>query len=69
MGKPVAKSTLEAVASYCAFNSKGKSQTLQTVMYTERKMVSKAKNGLPGQVKVVKFQTIDVQPRNLSDFF
>jgi predicted ribosome quality control (RQC) complex YloA/Tae2 family protein len=69
MGKPVAKSTLEAVASYCAFNSKGKSQTLQTVMYTERKMVSKAKNGLPGQVKVAKFQTIDVQPRNLSDFF
>ncbi len=68
MGKPVAKSTLEAVASYCAFNSKGKSQTLQTVMYTERKMVSKAKNGLPGQVKVAKFQTIDVQPRNLSDF-
>lgn len=68
MGKPVAKNILEAVASYCAFNSKGKSQTLQTVMYTERKMVSKAKNGLPGQVKVAKFQTIDVQPRNLSDF-
>lgn len=67
-GKPVAKNILEAVASYCAFNSKGKSQTLQTVMYTERKLVSKAKNGLPGQVKVVKFQTIDVQPRNLSDF-
>lgn len=68
MGKPVAKNILEAVASYCAFNSKGKSQTLQTVMYTERKMVSKAKNGLPGQVKVAKFQTLDVEPKNLSDF-
>jgi predicted ribosome quality control (RQC) complex YloA/Tae2 family protein len=67
-GKSVPKIVLEEIASFCAFHSKGKSQTLQTVMYTERKMVSKAKNGAPGEVKVLKFQTIDVEPKNLSIF-
>lgn len=66
-GKTVPKNILEEVAAFCAFNSKGKSQTLQTVMYTERKLVSKAKNGAPGEVKVGKFQTIDVEPKNLSN--
>ncbi len=67
-GKSVPKIVLEEIAAFCAFHSKGKSQTLQTVMYTERKMVSKAKNGAPGEVKVSKFQTIDVEPKNLSFF-
>ncbi len=64
MGKPVPKNVLESVAAFCAFHSKGKSQTLQTVMFTERKMVSKAKNGAPGEVKVSKFSTMDVEPKN-----
>lgn len=67
-GKNIPKNILEEIASFCAFNSKGKSQTIQTVMYTQRKMVSKAKNGAPGEVKVSKFQTVDVEPKNLSDF-
>ena len=68
VGKNVPKDILEEIASFCAFHSKGKSQTIQTVMYTERKMVSKSKNGAPGGVKVSKFHTIDVEPKNLSDF-
>jgi len=67
-GVGIPKNILEEIASFCAFNSKGKSQTIQTVMYTQRKMVSKAKNGAPGEVKVTKFQTIDVEPKSLSDF-
>lgn len=68
-GKKIPKNTLELAASVCAFYSKGKSQTLQTVMYTERKFVSKGKNASLGEVKVQKFATIDVVPKNFQTDF
>ena len=59
---------LEIAASITAFNSKGRNQSLQTVMYTERKFVSKIKGGNAGQVKVQKFETIDVEPKDFVKF-
>lgn len=59
---------LEIAASIIAFHSKGRNQSLQTVMYTERKFVSKIKGGNAGQVKVQKFETIDVEPKDFVKF-
>lgn len=59
---------LEIAASITAFHSKGRNQSLQTVMYTERKFVSKIKGGNAGQVKVQKFETIDVEPKDFVKF-
>ncbi len=59
---------LEIAASITAFYSKGKNQALQTVMYAERKFVSKIKGGNAGQVKVQKWETIDVEPKDFVKF-
>jgi len=59
---------LEIAASITAFNSKGRNQSLQTVMYTERKFVSKIKGGNAGQVKVQQFETIDIEPKDFVKF-
>ncbi len=61
-GKVISKTTLEKVASLAAHYSKGKGQTLQTVLYTERKNISKAKHAAIGAVKLSKFQSVDVEP-------
>lgn len=53
-------------AELAAFYSKGKHQGLQTVMFAERKFVSKVKGAASGQVNVLQFQTIDVEPKNHS---
>ena len=54
---------IQFAAEIAAFHSKGKHQTIQTVMYTERKFVSKVKGASSGQVSVLQFQTIDVSPK------
>lgn len=59
---------LEIAASITAYYSKGKNQSLQTVMYTERKFVSKIKGGNAGQVKVQKWESIDVEPKDFVKF-
>jgi predicted ribosome quality control (RQC) complex YloA/Tae2 family protein len=51
---------LKKAASHAALNSKAKTQSLATVMYTERKYVSKPKGAAPGEVKVNKFSILDV---------
>jgi len=61
-GKKVPQPVLEAAACWAAWHSKGKSENLCAVMYTQRKFVRKPKGALPGAVIVEKESTLLVQP-------
>ena len=58
----VPEATLEKAAQIAAWYSKGKSDTLCPVIYTQRKYVTKMRNGEPGEVKVLREQVILVNP-------
>lgn len=58
--KVVSDEILNKAATYAALNSKAKTQSIATVMFTERKYVSKPKGAAPGEVKVNKFSILDV---------
>lgn len=55
---------IEYAASIAAFYSKRRSESLVTVIYTQKKYVRKAKNLAAGQVIVEKEKTLLVEPRN-----
>jgi predicted ribosome quality control (RQC) complex YloA/Tae2 family protein len=59
-GKNYPTPLIQYAAKLAGLNSKGKNQSLLTVMYTERKFVSKPKGSHPGEVSVFKFETLDV---------
>ncbi len=59
-GKSYPTPVVQFAAKLAGLNSKGKNQSLLTVMYTERKFVSKPKGSNPGEVSVFKFETLDV---------
>lgn len=59
-GKSFPASAIQYAAKLAAMNSKGKNQSLLTVMITERKFVSKPKGANPGEVSVFKYETMDV---------
>ncbi len=59
-GKNYPTPLIQFAAKLAGLNSKGKNQSLLTVMYTERKFVSKPKGSNPGEVSVFKFETLDV---------
>lgn len=59
-GKSYPSNVIQFAAKLAAMNSKGKNQSLLTVMYTERKFVSKPKGAHPGEVSVMKYDTLDV---------
>lgn len=59
-GKSYPTPIVQFAAKLAGLNSKGKNQSLLTVMYTERKFVSKPKGSNPGEVSVFKFETLDV---------
>jgi predicted ribosome quality control (RQC) complex YloA/Tae2 family protein len=58
--KSIPDDVLKKAASHAALNSKAKTQSIATVMFTERKYVSKPKGAAPGEVKVNKFSILDV---------
>jgi predicted ribosome quality control (RQC) complex YloA/Tae2 family protein len=60
-GKTISVEVIQFAAKLAAKNSKARTQSLVPVMITERKFVSKPKNSNPGEVKVVKFDTIDAE--------
>ncbi len=59
-GKAYPSNVIQFAAKLAALNSKGKNQSLLTVMFTERKFVSKPKGANPGEVAVIKYETMDV---------
>jgi predicted ribosome quality control (RQC) complex YloA/Tae2 family protein len=59
-GKSYPSNVIQFAGKLAALNSKGKNQSLLTVMYTERKFVSKPKGSHPGEVSVIKYDTLDV---------
>ncbi len=61
-GKKVPQPVLEAAACWAAWHSKGKTENLCAVMYTQRKYVRKPKGALPGAVIVEKESTLLVHP-------
>jgi predicted ribosome quality control (RQC) complex YloA/Tae2 family protein len=61
-GKKVPQPVLEAAACWAAWHSKGKTENLCAVMYTQRKFVRKPKGALPGAVIVEKESTLLVHP-------
>ena len=58
----IPRPVLEKAAALAAWNSKGKTESLCPVIYTERKYVRKPKGAAPGQVVVDKEQVIMVKP-------
>lgn len=61
-GKKVPQPVLEVAACWAAWHSKGKTENLCAVMYTQRKFVRKPKGALPGAVIVEKESTLLVHP-------
>ncbi|MDA8896126.1 NFACT RNA binding domain-containing protein [Bacteroidia bacterium] len=59
-GAPIKNELLKAAGLYAVLNSKAKSQVLVPVIYTECKFVSKPRNALPGLVKVMQENVIDI---------
>ncbi len=63
-GQPVPAPVLEKAASLAAWYSKGKSESLCAVIYTQRKYVRKPKGAAPGKVLVEKEQVLMVAPKS-----
>lgn len=61
-GKPIPSTVLEYAASLAAYYSKKKNDTLVPVAYTPRKYVRKRKGDAPGQVVIMRSDTIMVEP-------
>jgi predicted ribosome quality control (RQC) complex YloA/Tae2 family protein len=61
-GRKVPQNVLEQVASWAAWYSKSKNESLSPVIYTPRKFVRKPKGAKPGAVLVEKEQVIMVPP-------
>ena len=55
---------VKKAAELAVNNSKAKSHGMATVIYTERKFVSKPKNANPGEVAIMKENTLDVYLNN-----
>ena len=55
---------VKKAAELAVKNSKAKSHGMATVIYTERKFVSKPKNANPGEVAIMKENTLDVYLNN-----
>jgi predicted ribosome quality control (RQC) complex YloA/Tae2 family protein len=61
-GRKVPQNVLEQAASWAAWYSKSKNESLSPVIYTPRKFVRKPKGAKPGAVLVEKEQVIMVPP-------
>ena len=61
--KPVPHKTISEAAQLAAFFSKARNEKSAAVRYTERKNVSRPKNGRPGQALLTQFKTIMVAPQ------
>lgn len=61
-GKTIPSNVLEYAASLAAYFSKGRTDSLCPVIYTEKKYVRKPKGSAPGQVSVEKEKVLLVKP-------
>ncbi len=61
-GKKIPQPVLEQAAAWAAWHSKGKTENLCAVMYTQRKYVRKPKGAVAGAVVVEKESTLLVHP-------
>jgi predicted ribosome quality control (RQC) complex YloA/Tae2 family protein len=61
--KPIPPRTLIEAAQLAAFFSQAKKDPKVDVHYTERKFVSKIKGAKPGLVRLLRFKTIIVEPK------
>jgi predicted ribosome quality control (RQC) complex YloA/Tae2 family protein len=68
-GKKIPADVLEYAAQLAAHFSKGRTDSLCPVIYTERKYIRKPKGSAPGQVAVEKEKVLMVKPGVLPEKF